>query len=842
MKSVLWKAGLRQLLRQRLQTTLAVLGVALGVAVVVAVDVANEAARRSFADATERVTGRASHQIRSNGPGVPEQLYRQIRVDLGVRSAAPVVSGDLVALQQPGRVLQLLGVDVFAEAPFRSELASRAGFGPGRLLTEANSVLLTSRVARRLQAAAGDTLAVLVNGAQTELSVLAVIGPEDTGLGGLDLVVSDIATAQALLGQRGMLSRIDLALPDGERGQRLAVQIRALLPAGVSLQRADLRSSAVARLSGSFQLNLTAMSLLALLVGMFLIYNTMTFSVVRRRTLLGRLRAIGVHGSEILRLVMLEALLIGLVGTTLGLALGSWLGVGLTDLAYQTIDDLYYPVSLRLHPIAGISLAKGLLMGVLASLAAAWFPAREAAAIPPTAVLSRSILEQQARNALPRSALIGLLLILTGTALLALPVSPLLSGFGGLFLMVLGAASLTPGAVVLLTRVLQGPWVTAFGIPARMAIRDLHRHLSRTGVAVAALMVAVATTIGVGIMIDSFRVSVSDWLGALLNADLYVAPAGAGESARLRADTLAALRGVAGVDAVATYRHRELMLNDRLIRLVAIQPVQATKDGYRLLAGDPQQAWQDFDDRQAVLVSEPLARHLGLESGQTLNLETATGPASFRIAGVFVDYGSEQGRVLLRSDLYQRLWRDLSISSVALYTSATDLDSIARRIEREAGALQPLRITANRILLQRSLAVFDRTFAITGVLRLLAMLIAFVGIVSALLAMMLERAREFAILRANGMLPGEIGRLIAVHTGLLGLAAGVAAIPTGLMLAAVLVYVINPRIFGWTMGFQVDPMMLLQAVVMAVLAALLAAAWPIWRLTRLPPAAALRQE
>jgi putative ABC transport system permease protein len=138
--------------------------------------------------------------------------------------------------------------------------------------------------------------------------------------------------------------------------------------------------------------------------------------------------------------------------------------------------------------------------------------------------------------------------------------------------------------------------------------------------------------------------------------------------------------------------------------------------------------------------------------------------------------------------------------------------------------------------------VFDRTFAITGVLRLLAMLIAFVGIVGALLAMMLERAREFAILRANGMLPSESGRLIAVHTGLLGRAAGVAAIPTGLMLAAVLVYVINHRVFGWTMGFQVEAMMLLQAVVVAVLAELLAAAWPIWRLTRLPPAVALRQE
>lgn len=832
MKPLLWRSLLRHLLHHPWQLGLSVLGIALGVAVVLAVDLANASARRGFLLSMEQVAGRATHQISGGRQGVPEAFYTRLRVERGLRDVAPVVSGYVTVADNPGRSFQVLGVDTFAEAPFRGYLDALSGAGVdlGAFLTQPGAALLPQSLGRGVEVLAGSR----------RMTLRAVGWLRGATLD--RLIITDISTAQELFAKRGRLDHIDLLLPEGAEGERLADDLRVLLAPGLKLERTATRNQATVELSAAFSLNLTAMSLLALLVGMFLIYNTMTFAVVQRRALLGLLRALGVDRRELFTVVLGEALLLGLAGTLLGCLLGIWLGSGLVHLVTRAVNDLYFTLSVREYFIAPASLLKAGALGLLVTVLAAWLPAREAAAAPPGTVLSRAVLEARWRAALPRLSLIGGALLAAGAAVLLFSTG-LVAGFVGLFVLIIGCALLTPGAMVLLVRLNHG---LARDLLSRMATRDVARHLSRTGVAVAALMVAFAATVGVGVMVDSFRRGMAIWITDLVNADLYVAPLAlesGDETQTLRPEVVAGLRAAPGVAAVSVYRRDEVEIGGRPVLLIAAELAPPARIGYHLIQGRPEAAWRAFDETEAVIVSEPLAYRQRLRVGSTITLPTANGARTFPVAGVFLDYGSEHGRILLHRRTYQQLWNDSAVSTAAVYTApGTEPDALRQDLESRIGPLQALLLRSNRDIQAFTLAIFDRTFTVTHVLRLLAILVAFVGVVSALMALQLERAREFAILRATGMTAGEVGWLVSLQTGFMGFAAGLVAIPVGLLLAAVLIFVINRRAFGWTLPFQVDPWILAQALALAVIAALLAGLYPLWRMARTPPAHALRAD
>ena len=830
-----WRALLRYPLWHPWQLGLTVLGIALGVAVVLAVDLANASARHSFELAMNRITGHATHRLVGGPQGLTETLYTQLRVEHGFQLAAPVVTGYLPDANQPGQQLQILGIDPFAEAPFRDFAADLSGtdFDLRTLLLHPNAALLPEALGAELSLKRGDQRLTLYRAGSLR------------GAAFEGLIVTDIATAQALLNRPGRLSHIDLILPTGPTGERIAAELRAWLPAGVRLEQPAERNRVTADLSAAFSLNLSAMSLLALMVGMFLIYNAISFSVVQRRPLLGMLRALGISRRELFVGVLGEALLLGLAGTLLGGILGIWLGSGLVHLVTRAINDLYYVLSIRELTIAPWSLAKGAALGLLATLAAAWLPAREAADTPVGAVLSRAHLESRWRAALLRQVLTGLLLLASGGIVIAVFHS-LTAGFSGLFLLILGCALLTPPAMVGLVWLNQ-PLTAHLGLLARMANRDVARHLSRTGIAVAALMVAFSTAVGVGVMVDSFRAGVSIWIDDLINADLYVAPLSiADDNERLSVlapTVLTALRDIPEVAAISTYRPIKIEFDHHPLTVMVTELASASQAGYHLIAGEASTAWRQFQSGETVLISEPLAYRRHLTVGDHMELPTEQGPHAFTVAGVFLDYGSEHGRILLHRSGYERYWRDPSISSVALFAAPnTDLAHLRTVLQQRLGVIQPLSIRSNRDIRGFTLEIFDRTFTITNVLRLLAILVAVVGVFSALLALQLERAREFAMLRAMGMTTQEIGGLVSLQTGFMGLTAGLLALPTGLLLAAVLVFVINRRAFGWSLPFQLDPLLPLETLGMALAAALLAGLYPSWRMARTRPADALRAE
>jgi putative ABC transport system permease protein len=277
--------------------------------------------------------------------------------------------------------------------------------------------------------------------------------------------------------------------------------------------------------------------------------------------------------------------------------------------------------------------------------------------------------------------------------------------------------------------------------------------------------------------------------------------------------------------------------------LFILQLSRAGFAGFRFKDAAPDSAWQEFEQGGAVIVTEPYAYRHGLQRGSTLRLRTDRGEREFPVAGVYYDYGSDQGRVTISRATFDRFWDDRSVDSLGIFVApGADPAVVADRLRERSAGRQQVVVYPNRELYQASLATFDRTFAITGVLRLLAVLVAFVGILNALMAIQIERSRELAVLRATGLTPRQLWGLVAGETGLIGLIAGLLALPLGVLQALVLIHVINRRSFGWTMATEIAPAILLQALALALAAALLAGCWPAARMAATPPALALREE
>lgn len=825
---------------------LSVLGVALGVALVVSIDLANDSARRAFSLSSERVTGKATHQIVASTGDLEEQLYRELRIEQGIRPIAPVVQGYVRVAKDPQRTLQVLGVDVFAEGPFRAYTNSNSGIDLATFMAQPNTCIIAEETALALGVEPGDTLAVIAGG-QTKVLVLAGVlrsDDERSAVALADLMAVDISTAQDLFRMSGRLSHIDLLIPDDD--EEIQQSIEAMLPEGVQLVRSAARSSTVAQMTRAFELNLTALSMLSLIVGMFLVYNTMTFSVVQRRWLIGRMRTLGVTRREIFRLILGEAALIAIIGTVLGLLLGIVLGQSLVQLVTQTINDLYYVISVRDIAIEPLTLVKGVLLGIGATLIATLAPALEATSSAPGTVLRRSVEESQFLSRLPKLFGIGVFLILTGAALLLLPGGSIVLSYGALFLVLAGYALMIPSLVDRAAKWVRPALAAMFGMTGRMAAGGIRTSLSRTSVAIAALMVAIAATIGVGIMVSSFRQTVTVWLDQSLQADIYVsAPSLTMRrvDTELSEDLVSRMLAAGVVTEASTGFQTKGTASFGTVDLVAFDLAPPSLASFTFKEGQAASVWPAFQEGEALLVSEPLSYRHNLHAGDMLALDTVEGKRSFEIAGVYYDYGSDLGTVLVDRSTFKRYFGRAGFSTLALYIQddmepAAAISSLRTLVDDD----QEILIRANQTLRALSMDVFDRTFTITNVLRLLALGVAFIGILSALMALQLERARELAVLRAIGVTPGQVWRYITLQSGLMGFFAGLLALPLGLVLAGVLIFVINKRSFGWTMQIQVSPEILIQAVVLALIASFLAALYPAWKMAQANPSLALREE
>jgi putative ABC transport system permease protein len=852
MNTILLRASRNFFLRHPWQLCLTITGVALGVAVVVSIDLVRNNAEHAFVRSTEAIVGKATHRIVAGPSGLDETLYTRLRIEHGIRDIAPVVEGYvIVEREQKRETLTLLGIDPFAERSFRDyawldSLQDQDDSGVLiRLLTEANTVLLDSTTAERLGAAENDQMELMVGTRKTSVRILGILATSSsTSVHSLEnLILADIATAQELLGMPGRLTRIDVVLPDDHI--LIERRLRTMLPTDVELLPAAARNESVKQMTRAFHSNLTALSLLALLVGMFLIFNTMTFMVMQRRSLMGSLRALGTTQQQLFTIIAVEALVIGVVASVIGLLLGVGLAQGLLQVVNRTINELYFLLPDSNLTLSAIVMLKGGLLGVMGTLLAAIPPALEASSVTPRQALTRSHLEGRTRQLVNKASLAGV--VATGIGVIIINFSGRSIGFGfaGIFVIIVGFTLLTPITTVVLMALLKPVLGKMFGIVGRLASQSVVASLSRTAAAIAALMIAIATVIGIGLMVNNFRLSVDQWLQNLLRADMYVAvpsPTSPGSNFYLDKNLADAILALPEVDEVSNVRRVQIESKTGLTNLAAYELNEYAYQGFHFKHGDAGQIWPVFEQGDGVIVSEPYAYHHAVQIGDSLQLRTDHGYHQFKVLGVYMDYGSDQGVVSLSRRTYERHWNDDRYSGLGIYTvPGTDMEKLRNKVQQLAPD-QNLWLQDRRKILEASLEVFDNTFVITEILRVLAAIIAFVGVFSALMALQLERTQEHGLLRAIGFLPGQLRVLIVSETGLLGLVAGVLAIPVGCVITTLLIIVINRRSFGWTMELQFSPDIVVQGIILGLFAALLAGIYPAWKMSRTEPAKALRTE
>ena len=851
-QSVIWRLGWRYINRRFLQSVLFVLGVALGVAIVIAIDLANTSASRAFELSTESITGKATHQIIGGAGGIPTQLYRDLRIETGIQTAAPVLTEYVRATEFGDQPLRLLGVDPFAEPPFRDYLTtieitsgSTDTFAAlTNFITQPNTVLISQPLANRYSVQVGDTINIRTETVTIDVTVVGVLQPTDTVSQQAldDLLLTDIATAQELLGVSDRITRIDLILRDMQVND-----VQGVLPASVTLVRTTDQNSALSQMTDAFEINLQALSLLAVVVGMFLIYNTVMFSVVRRRPVIGILRAIGATKRQIFALILGEAVILGVIGTLIGLGLGLLFGRVTVGLVSQTIQDLYFSVTVQRVVLDSSSISKGIALGIVASIIAAVVPSFDATRTAPMGSMRRSDLEERTQRRMPIIVIGAICFAVLAWVILLLPTQNLIISFMALFCVILAGALLTPVAMLVFMRWITPITSSLFGVIGRMAPRSINRTLSRTSVAVAALAISVSVIIGVSVMIGSFRSTVQDWLDTTLQADIFISPpllSATGNTVDVDPSIREQVANTLGVVEVAASRSVSVIAPDYSdlppVNLIAVDA--DISQGGRQFIWQEEGSWDEAFAAGQIAVSEPFAFRRGITPEKnTITLLTDQGEQIFTVFGVYYDYSTDQGNVLILRSYYDNYYDDEYVSTIAAFISPdVDLASVIETLKQDTLIGTDLVVQSNRDLRNGVFEVFDRTFAITVALRVLATVVAFIGILSALVALQLEHTREYAVMQSNGMTPNQLQQYTFLQTGLMGIVAGALAIPIGLVLAIVLIQVINVRSFGWTMQFFIPPNEVLEAFLVAVVAALLAGIYPAFRLRRLSLSTALK--
>jgi putative ABC transport system permease protein len=369
-------------------------------------------------------------------------------------------------------------------------------------------------------------------------------------------------------------------------------------------------------------------------------------------------------------------------------------------------------------------------------------------------------------------------------------------------------------------------------------------EISRTGIAIAALMIAVAATIGMDLMIGSFRQTVAQWLQASLRADLYVSLPGE----KMTADKSLAdhrlkekLTELPNVQMLSSVLHTKIIADGEFTKVSAFELNAKSKKGFIFKHKVEDDLWNRFEQQHTVIITEPYAYHHAVNIGQKILLQTAQGKQPFEVIGIYADYSGDQGHLAMSRQNYQHYWPDLGYSGIGVYAKdGADLQQLENQLSKLVSAEQSVK--SDRAIYKASMEMFEQTFTITETLRWLSAAIAFTGVFSALMALQFERTRQLGILRAIGITPRQLTALIVSETGLMGLVAGLFAIPVGYVVAYVLIFVVYQRSFGWTMAFYFDSWVIYQGLGLACIAALFAGIFPALKMAQTKPAEALRTE
>ena len=841
----------RYIARHPLLTLLNVLSIASGVAVFFAIQLANTSANHAFSATVDLVAGKSQLEVTAPRNDLPDDAFPLVQKMPGVTAATPLVRGLVTLPDFPGEYLDVLGVDVFTNAPFRTfqltNFSSRS-FDLARWLGDPDSIAITDRLADRLYLHAGEQLRIQVNGRNRMMRVGFVMSAPEFAAANEHIAAMDIGWAQELFEMRGRLSSIQLRIERSAATNRTSLigRLRAQLPGDVEVAPPAQRGEEVDKMLASFQLNLTAMSLVSLFVGAFLIYNTISASVTRRRREIGILRSLGVSRFQIGMIFLIEAISAACGGTVLGLVFGLLLARGLTRAVSETISSLYVLVSVQKLAVDLTSVIAAVALGILCAVLAAFKPARSAALMPPVAALRFELISEETKRISMNWVWIGVSAAAFTflCSFIALRTGPAWWSFVAAFFCLAGMSCFAPFIGRAVARLVESGSRRRLLEPEIAAI-NLRRSLARNSVTIAALASAIAMSIGVGVMIFSFRNTVQTWIGQTLVADIFVGPASneiTGPTSFLPRDVISYFESAPMVAAVDTFREIELPFrSDGAMALVAIRA--AGPRAFVLLHGNQAELMQRFRDQPCVVVSESFARRNQLHSGNQLEIRTPEGGVKLPVLAVVRDYSRDQGLVFTSEKTFNHLFHDDRVNSIGIYLKpGTNGERVSADFRNRFSGRGEFAIYSNQALRTRAFEIFEQTFSVTYVLRVIAVIIAISGVVLSLMTLIIERSRTLAIMRALGTSPRQLRRIVLWESLLVAMAANILGMVSGIALAMILTAVVNPSFFGWTIPLHIPWSMLASTPLWILLSAVCAALIPAIRASRLHLADVLRSE
>ncbi|BDA86441.1 hypothetical protein Sa4125_39830 [Aureimonas sp. SA4125] len=793
-----------------------VIAIAVGVALGFAVHLVNGSALASFDGAMRSVNGAADLSVRAASPlGFDENLYPQVIGVAGVADASPVVS---LEARAGGAGFTLLGLDIIRAATVTPSLVGQRtnGADTGGLF-DATALFLSRAALDATGAGIGTVLPVRANGRTATLRVAGVLAgvPDGQAIG-----VMDIAAAQWRFDRLGRLDRLDLKLRDAPAAR---TAIAALLPADASLASTETEAAQGSALSRAYRVNLDMLALVALITGGFLVFSAQSLSVARRLRAFALVRTLGLPRRGIVAVVALEGFVIGILGALAGLVAG----YALASLALRYLGgDLgagYFrgaAAGVVFQPLAAVVFGA---LGVGAALLGSVLPALAASKAAPAAALKNSGDMLDPRRPVPwKPALV--LMAAGGLASFAPPLGNLpILGFAGMALILAGGVAGVPW----LARKLLAPLARreGRGVALPLAVRHVHGAPGAAATALCGIVASTALMIAMATMVTSFRGAVDQWLVDVLSADVYLrAESGAGFDPEMQAR----LAAVPGVAAIAFSRQIPLTLRpDRPPVTLIARPVDPEAMVLIAEAETPAAAATPQDETAApsgapipVYVSEPAARLYDWQPGDVIALPLGEGE-EFRVTGVWRDYARQQGAIVIGSADYQRLTGDtargeaavtLSPGADADATGAALLEALPEEVRSTVSIARPA--TLRRFALD----LFDKSFAVTYVLEAVAILVGLAGVAATMSSQTIARVREFGMLRHLGVGKGQIMAMLGLEGALLGAVGGLAGTGLGLVLSQVLIHVINPQSFNWTMT-TILPLGTILAVVSALVLA-----------------------
>lgn len=831
---IFWWLVARYVRRHRMLALLNVLSIALGIAVYLAIQIANESATKSFAASVDMVAGKAHVEIRAD---IDETLWPKIERVPGIVGVTATVEALATFPDKPGEYLRLIGIEVLSGAEFRTfELADGdTGAMGGQWFSTPGGIAISREFAKRMALEVGAEFAAIVNGRPSKFTVLAIISEGDAPIGDSRIAVMDIGWAQELLHRQGRLDSLQVRLAEPLKISDAVGAIRRLAP-GLSVGPPRQRSEQMGKMLAAFQLNLSALSMVSLLVSVFLVFNTVSTSVARRRTQIGIIRALGVTRRGVRLMYLGEALLYAIPGILLGVAMGVLLARALTGAVSQTVSTLYAVVNVERLWLNPVQFSVAAIYGILAALVGAWGPAAEASRVEPVNALRGVSVAVREELHIRRWAFGGgvLLLLAIASGVFALGRGPAWMAFAAAFFVLSGFSLLSP----LVLPVVRGIFCRVQWLPLRLAAERLLRSLRRNSLTVSALAAAIAMLVALIVMVFSFRSSLDAWIGRGIVADFFIAPVANesfGLSSYLPDESVAWLRNRPEAAGVDTFFEQTV---EGDFSLAVVDGVYRDNLSFRGVDGKAAMARVFGGD--SVAVTEPYARR---NPSDFVSLDTPKGPAKFPVAGVYSDYSRDRGLVLMSAATYEKWWGKPRAMSCAVYLKPGADGAILERDFRAAFSREgQFSITTSKALREKILTIFDQTFAVTEVLRSVAVVVAIAGVFLTMTALVVERRRELALLRALGGTAGFVGNVVLCEAGLLGLSSALLGIASGLPLAMVLTWVVNPAFFGWTIGFSVPIATLVAIPFWLTFVAVIAAWWPARIARRVEIAEALRGE